>query len=224
MKDLEIWKIVKLDILSSGLLISSHGSIKNHKFIDRKNGDNGAGYKFAPITVLGEKRQKSYYIHRLVAQHFLPMPEEHKTQVNHIDGDKSNNHVSNLEWVCPKENIRHMHKEGLNKGRIEHGTTVTLPDSVIANAYLSVKIGMYGVREAADKYGMPRTTLSSIMNKRSRRGVTDMIDEYFLLTKTEDKRGIVLASPIPDDINLWNNAVKAVVERHKDELQSLADK
>ena len=40
---------------------------------------------------------------------------------------------------------------------------------------------MYGVREAADKYGMPRTTLSTIMNKRSRRSVTDTIDQYFKL-------------------------------------------
>lgn len=45
-----------------------------------------------------------------------------------------------------------------------------------------------------------------------------------LKSKVGGKREVVVASPIPDDINLWNNAVKAVVERHKDELQSLADK
>lgn len=181
MKDLEIWKIVKLDVNSTGLLISSHGNIKNHAFVDRKSGDNGTGYKYAPIKVIGEKRQKTYYIHRLVAQHFLPQPLPHQTQVNHIDGNKENNCVSNLEWACPRENIKHSHETGLSKGRREHGTTVTLPDETIANAYLSVKIGMYGVREAADKYGMPRTTLSSIMNKRSRRSVTDTIDDYFKL-------------------------------------------
>ena len=181
MKDIEIWKIVKLDINSTGLLFSSHGNIKNNAFVDRKVGDNGAGYKIAPITVVGEKRQKSYYIHRLVAQHFLPKPLDHQAQVNHIDGNKENNCVSNLEWTCPRENIKHSHETGLSKGRRELGTTVKLNDSVIANAYLSVKIGMYGVREAADKYGMPRTTLSSIMNKRSRRSVTDTIDQYFKL-------------------------------------------
>ena len=180
MKDLEIWKIVELDVNSTGLMISSHGNIKNHKFIDRKIGDNGAGYKLAPITVVGEKRQKMYYIHRLVAQHFLPNPETHKTQVNHVDGDKSNNRVNNLEWVCPKDNIKHMHENGLNKKRRELKNTFKVSDATVANAYLSVKIGMYGVREAADKYGMPRTTLSSIMNKRSRRSVTDTIDEYFM--------------------------------------------
>ena len=45
-----------------------------------------------------------------------------------------------------------------------------------------------------------------------------------LKSKVGSKREVIVASPIPDDINLWNNAVKAVVERHKDELQSLADK
>ena len=177
MKDLEIWKIVELDFPSTGLLISSHGNLKRGDFRDKKNGDNGAGYKFAPITVVGEKRQKSMYVHRLVAEKFLGKPEEHQTQVNHIDGDKSNNHWSNLEWVCPKENIKHMHDNGLNKGRAEHGTTVTLPDEVVAKAYFCVKSGTHGVREAADKYGMPRTTLSSIVNKRSRNSVTDEVDK-----------------------------------------------
>lgn len=45
-----------------------------------------------------------------------------------------------------------------------------------------------------------------------------------LNSKVGNKREVVVAAPIPDDINLWNNAVKAVVERHKDEIQSLADK
>ena len=187
MEDLEIWKVVELEFPSTGLLVSSHGNLKRGDFKDKKNGDNGAGYKFAPVTVVGEKRQRSFYVHRLVAEKFLNKPKEHQTQVNHIDGDKSNNHWSNLEWVCPKENIKHMHETGLNKGRAEHGTTVTLPDEVVAKAYYCVKVGSHGVREAADQFGMPRTTLSSIVNKRSRNSVTDEVDkllEVSLLANT----------------------------------------
>lgn len=49
---------------------------------------------------------KDYYIHRLVAQAFIPNPL-HKSEVNHIDGNKSNNCVSNLEWVTKQENCYH---------------------------------------------------------------------------------------------------------------------
>ena len=111
---------------------------------------------------------------------FIPN-EDGKPQVNHIDSNKENNHYRNLQWVSPKDNIKHMHENGLNKKRRELKNTFKVSDATVANAYLSVKIGMFGVREAADKYGMPRTTLSSIMNKRSRRSVTDTIDNYFIL-------------------------------------------
>ena len=56
----------------------------------------------------GDGGQDQHLVHRLVMQHFGPEPPtENHTMVNHIDGDKQNNHVSNLQWVTPAENRLH---------------------------------------------------------------------------------------------------------------------
>lgn len=74
---------------------------------------NSHGYLCVAITFAGES-QKVVPVHRIIATTFIPNPE-HKPQVNHIDGVKTNNMVSNLEWCTASENLKHAFKMGLHK-------------------------------------------------------------------------------------------------------------
>ena len=62
---------------------------------------------------------KFYRLHRLVAEHFIPNPNPQKyTQVNHIDGNRYNNAVSNLEWCAPSHNVLHAFNTQLKKPQV----------------------------------------------------------------------------------------------------------
>jgi len=72
--------------------------------------DNGRGYMM--IHLSKNNKKKKFFIHRLVAIHFIDNPLN-KRCVNHIDGDKKNNTVFNLEWSTHKENDTHARSNGL---------------------------------------------------------------------------------------------------------------
>jgi hypothetical protein len=89
--------------------------IKNVKEIKREERilklfHNKKGY--AQTILYRDKKPHPVKIHRLVANAFIPNPEN-KPQVNHIDGDKNNNRIDNLEWCTQTENIQHSYKVGL---------------------------------------------------------------------------------------------------------------
>lgn len=72
-------------------------------------------YGYPTIGIVNNDGIKKYpTIHRLVAMTYIPNDDE-TLQINHIDGNKLNNHVSNLEWVSAKDNIRHSYREDLNR-------------------------------------------------------------------------------------------------------------
>lgn len=116
-------------------LIYDDGSIftmKGKKFL--KQFSHPKGYSMVRLSQQGVP--KTLLVHRLVASHFISN-EEDKPQVNHIDGVKTNNHVSNLEWVTAKENVHHAIATGLNELRGEkHGRAFLKEEQIIKMRHL----------------------------------------------------------------------------------------
>ena len=115
---MEIWKkIPQCDIMS----VSNYGRVRNDK--------TGKIYKFptsgyCSIRVRDNNVQKKYYVHRLVAEAFIPNPNNYSI-VNHKDENPNNNHVDNLEWCTQSYNIKYgtsidrmmCNRDGKNKPR-----------------------------------------------------------------------------------------------------------
>lgn len=102
---MEIWKFV-----NEKYEISNTGKLRHGKYILKGNvGTNG--YVCYSMS-MGNYQRKYEMAHRLVAKAFIDNPEN-KAEVNHIDCNRLNNNVENLEWVTHSENIRH--SRGLNR-------------------------------------------------------------------------------------------------------------
>ena len=92
------------------ILVSTNGrvlSYKSGKQYELKPSDNGRGY----LTVsIGARNPR--YVHDLVAETYIPNPNNY-SEINHIDGNKKNNCVSNLEWCTRHDNLKHAREMGL---------------------------------------------------------------------------------------------------------------
>ena len=97
----------------SGYSIDKNGnlfSLKTERLL--KGWLNIGGYRAFALTDDSGVVNQNVTLHRLMAQVFIPNPEN-KPQVNHINGIKTDNRVENLEWVTPSENTQHANDEGL---------------------------------------------------------------------------------------------------------------
>lgn len=103
--------------------VSDHGRIKKKCVTTKKHSKNFGVEKIVNTSLTGGQNATGRYqaipgnyggkyVHRIVATAFIPNPENKRT-VNHIDCNKNNNHLSNLEWATYKENNVHGRANGL---------------------------------------------------------------------------------------------------------------
>lgn len=112
-------------------------------------------YGYPKLTLTSDSVLKNFTVHRLVAEAFIPNPDNLPT-VNHIDEDKTNNNVSNLEWMTVQDNTRHSAK-----------LSVAIVQSIMFDFYY----GLTNV-EIAERLNIPHKNISGVRNGRTWSSIT----------------------------------------------------
>lgn len=121
------------------------------------------GYVYVRLRSSGIKR--AFRVHRLVATAYIPNPET-KPHVNHIDGVKTNNNETNLEWVTTHQNMQHAHTNGLvNNANGERAGGSKLSDALAIEIQQLLKTNLTKI-QIADLYGVNYKMIWSISSGR----------------------------------------------------------
>lgn len=112
------------------------------------------GYHLVGLYKNGAR--KNAPVHRLVAETFIPRKNS-RLIVNHIDGNKQNNNVSNLEWITMRENTLHAYEKGLCRGNGFKRIVIQMLDGVVVSTYESIG-------KASAVTGINTTSISMVCN------------------------------------------------------------
>lgn len=173
----EEWK----DVVGSGgrYQISTFGNVRSNGFIGKDGKfrkprymtvsiNKSLGYAMFFTSIDGKK--KAFYVHRMIAEAFIPNPDG-KPEVNHIDGDKRNSVLWNLEWVTTKENVRHAINEGLSTppriGKGDDCPASKLTSFEVAKIKTILNTSKRSLASIARQFGVGASAISHIRDKRT---------------------------------------------------------
>lgn len=140
---------------------------KNGEIINIHNGHkrvlqpNSKGYLRVMIN------GKNLFVHRLVAEKYVPNPEN-KPQVNHIDGNKLNNHYTNLEWVSNQENRNHAIEHGLHTSGDNCSWSKLNSDKV---KFIRKHKNDISINEFVELFNVSRSAISEVINFKTWKNV-----------------------------------------------------
>lgn len=187
----EIWKSINID--NHIFNVSNFGRVKSKNNIISYGSTSSNGYM--RVTSQKDKVSKTMYIHRLVAATFIENKLNNKDQVvNHMDGNKQNNNVNNLEWITYQENSKHSfdlkqaetEADGGRKDKEKIGCTRFDNKGQIGSAglyYLMKKLGYnVSLNTRSDKEKMLRITIT----KKKQRKINNKIKKIELQGLTND--------------------------------------
>lgn len=156
-------KELKIDGVKKKYTIDTYGNIydiKEKKY--RKPKPNCKGYLKVSFYVNG--KDKKFFVHRLVLMTFNPVEGMEKLQVNHIDGNKQNNYVGNLEWCTNAENQKHAFQHGLVSRKGPKNSQAKLTEEQVVEIADMIMAGVTH-DEIAKHFGISDVTVSAIRCK-----------------------------------------------------------
>jgi len=167
----EIWKQFR----STHYAISTFGNVKNINTGFQLNpAPNKDGYRL--VRLWGQLRGKAItiHVHRMVAETFIPNPDK-LSSVNHIDGNKANNTLTNLEWASWSHQQQHAISTGLrdDSKRVYPNWLCKLTDEQVFEIKQLMKLPNMSDTILAKSYGQSRKTMWSIRNNKSYTHVPD---------------------------------------------------
>ncbi len=107
-------------ISSDGQVFCALDSKRRTKYLPSKKAIKTDKFGYKRVSLYRNRKTYNKQVHRLVAESFIPNPNN-LPQVNHINGDKKDNRVENLEWVSCSENVTHAYEKELRKDRYKVG-------------------------------------------------------------------------------------------------------
>lgn len=169
---MEIWKCVegsdgKYQISNTGK-VKSFANITPRLLKQRISKD---GYVWYVLQING--KGKTMRANRLVAKAFIPNPFN-KATVNHIDGNKLNNTVENLEWATKEEQMKHAYNLGLKKpvqGTLQGSSVLTKEQVLEIRRIYKSHSKEFGMLPLAKEYGVSVSTINKCVGKRSYKNI-----------------------------------------------------
>ena len=147
--------------------ITSDGEIYSDNSGKMKTRNKG-NTTYQIINLMRENgKKKTFRLHRLVLMAFNPIENMDKLEVNHKDGDKTNNKLENLEWCTSSENQTHAFRTGLQQARRGQQSNFSkLTKEEIEDILKMRERGMLQ-REIAEKIGCTRSNISYILSNKT---------------------------------------------------------
>lgn len=148
-------------------------SKKTNKILSPQLDKNG--YEKVQLVSIDNKRHR-YSVHRLILENFNPIENMEKLQVNHIDGNKRNNSLNNLEWVTCSENNKHAYQIGLKNQKGDKNNQSKLTESQVIEIINLILSKKYSLVEIGKMYDVCGDTISAIKNKHNWTYLTENIE------------------------------------------------